>query len=130
MSVLNLSELIPERDTLDMGNGVNLEFISRAEMDVEDLAKMQKMRRSTVDAQKRLEKAETEQAALAAAKKVNDVLGDLLQLIIPDLTDDQLAALRMGQRGQIITWWTERHKEADAVLDPNGVGAAGPPAAN
>jgi hypothetical protein len=113
-----------------MGNGVNLEFISRAEMDVEDLAKMQKMRRSTVDAQKRLEKAETEQAALAAAKKVNDVLGDLLQLIIPDLTDDQLAALRMGQRGQIITWWTERHKEADAVLDPNGVGAAGPPAAN
>jgi len=120
MKTLNISSLIPERDKVDFGNGVVLEFISRREMDPTDIAKTKAIENQIRDAQKMLDEAEDNDGRLAAVNQLNDALGNSLRLIIAGLTDETLAGLKMGLRGEILRWWGEQNK--GDLAPKNGAG--------
>lgn len=120
MKTLNISSLIPERDKIDFGNGIVLEFISRREMDPTDIARTKAIESQIRDAQKILDEAEDNDERLRAVNHLNDALGDSLRLIIAGLTDDTLAGLKMGLRGEILRWWGEQNK--GDLAPKNGTG--------
>lgn len=120
MKTLNISSLIPERDKVDFGNGMVLEFISRREMDPTDIARTKAIESQIRDAQKMLDEAVDNDARLAAVNHLNDALGHSLRMIIAGLGDETLASLKMGVRGEILRWWGEQNK--GDLAPKNGVG--------
>lgn len=113
MATLDFATLVPERDKLEMGDGTTVEFLSTVEMDVEDMAVFKALQARAARVQTKMSKAATKNQSLELAREMNGVLGDILRRILPDLTDEQLAQLKMGYRSKIVAWWNEQNKLRD-----------------
>lgn len=110
MTSIDFSELIPERLRVNnLPDGSSLELINRNELGPEELAAVHSVQKRMASLQEELDDVdELDDEMLAAMNKMNDLSGEILLTLAPDMKPDTLASLKMGQRGAIIQWWTSQ----------------------
>jgi len=109
---LTFAELVPERDQFELADGEKIDFLSLAELDAIDAAR-------AIQIQKRIEDIDTKNLTEDNAGALNDALGDLIRLVLPDIPDDLLKGLKTGQRLMIVRFWGDNNQ---AQPEKNGAG--------
>ena len=127
MPALQISSLIPKRDTIDFGDGLILEIKSWSELhalDMGHLANLQGKAQVLIDAAREEGIDPAEQADRIA--QLHAHLDTHLLYITPDLRPEMLAPLGLSVKQGVINWWRVQHlkelgKESDGD-DPNTEG--------
>lgn len=118
---LSLAKITPQTEdkpAFDLGDRL-IYFRLSAEFGAFDQAKMSQLNRKIQKtSQALIDKPEDE----AIQERYTSLYGEFVKLLLPDLPDDVLKSLAMGQRTQIVSWWT---KENQAWNDKLGIGGVG-----
>lgn len=107
IALLRFQDLLPEHDEFDLGGGRKIAFRSRREFNAVDLGRL-----TAIEAKRKraMDGLATNPADTHAATLLDEAIGEFVKFILPDLPDDILAKLYLGQKAEIIEWWTARQK--------------------
>ena len=122
MPVLQISSLIPKRDTVDFGDGKAIEIKSWGELHALDmgyLANLQGKAQALIDAA--LEDGSDPAAQADRITQLHTHLDTTLLYVMPDLSPETLAPLEISVKQGVITWWRMQHLIA-LKPDPNAEG--------
>ena len=124
MPSLQISSLIPERDTIDFDGGLTVEIKNWSELHALDmgyLANLQGKAQALIEAAH--EDGGDPAAQAARVAQLNGHLDDSLLYIMPDLPPEALVSLDLCVKQGILNWWrVQRYaklEEADEDDSPN-----------
>jgi len=110
-ATLRFQDLVPERDEFDLGDGRKIFFRSRAEFDAADLARFRALDRRQRAIRERMNGEDASDDTVVAADEFDRLLRELIQIILPDLTAEEMTRLHLRQLSEIMTWWSERQHD-------------------
>lgn len=113
---MDFSDLLPTRDTFNMPDGQQLEFVSRSEFSAEDLAELSRLQKMVQSGLKAGEsKSKREKAR--GARTLDKALHGLLKCVLPGILEtDEYSSMTAGQKLQIVNWWTARNQSEEDEL--------------
>jgi hypothetical protein len=95
--MFSLSDLTPEREPFDLGNGQTIHFRNRSDFDLQELAAWERLRKTMEKVVEMRRKAADEQQHAFASTKSETAARELISLILPDLPSEILTRLTSGQ---------------------------------
>lgn len=108
MAELDLSK-VAERDTIKLPGGKVRQVIRHTDLGVYELAYLNLLQQKVGKADRELRGSKT--VTPAKEKKVLDLLGDVLKILIPGITPGELGQLSRGNREQIVWWWIAQNSD-------------------
>ena len=127
MPSLQISSLIPKRDTIDFDGGLTVEIKSWSELHALDmgyLANLQGKATELIDAAH--EDGGDLAAQAARVAQLHPILDAHLLYVMPDLPPEKLEPLAINVKQGILNWWRvqryEKLKGADEDESPNSEG--------
>ena len=106
--VLRLDELFPEKDYFELKEGESIPFLSAAELDAIHTAILTRLENSLKSCKAKLSQNGADEEA---ARQFDDTASDFVKFVLPDLPDEVLERLHLGQKVIILNWWTERNRK-------------------
>jgi len=126
MPTLQISSLIPKRDTVDFGDGVAIEIKSWSEMhalDMGHLSNLQGQAQELIEAAR--DGASDPEVQAERIVKLHECLDAHLLYLMPDLQPEALEPLALSAKQGVITWWRAQYLislEKNEDDDPNSEG--------
>jgi hypothetical protein len=99
-----------ERPTFELEDGTELDFRLRSDLGAADIARMQKCSKIISQLSARLQKNPDD---VRLAEKYNELYGDFVLILLPDLPAEVLAKLPTGARIEVVNFWTAEQKKLD-----------------
>lgn len=107
-ATFTFDQLRPDRDTFQLEDGTEIEFLNRTDFDAQMQARARKLGAAIETLNKRLEKnPDSKHDADALHKKHLEFLA----LILPDMPEGIADTLNAGRVGVIIQWWSEQQEK-------------------
>ena len=122
MPVLEISSLIPKRDTVDFGDGQPVEIKSWSELHALDmgyLANLQGKAQALIDAA--LEDGAGPEAQADRIAQLHEHLNATLRYVMPDVQPETLEGLELSVKQGILNWWRNQGRQM-LPEDPNAEG--------
>jgi hypothetical protein len=122
MPVLEISSLIPKRDTVDFGDGQTVEIKNWSELHALDmgyLANLQGKAQALID--EALEDGAGPEAQAERIAQLHEHLNATLRYVMPDVQPEMLDGLELSAKQGILNWWRSQGRQAPAEV-PNAEG--------
>ena len=113
---LTIASLIPDRNDVDFGNGKKFDILSMVEMDATEYAGFARMQSRAEGLQESIQDTSDPEEAGQVMTDLNNLLGELLTTLMPDLDAGTLKETRLGVRVGILDWWSAQNKLAPKAL--------------
>lgn len=99
--MFSLSDLSPDREPFDLGDGRTIYFRNKADFDLQELAAWERLRKTMAQVTDMRQKAASEQQHAYAASKSDTAARELIALVLPDLPSEISSRLHEGQIDQL-----------------------------
>ena len=99
--MLSLSNLTPVREQFDLGNGRFIEFRTKQDFDMQELAAWERLQKTYESVRKMRDKAASEQQHATASAKSDKASRELVGLVLPELPGQMMETLTAGQVDQL-----------------------------
>ncbi|MBX3056930.1 MAG: hypothetical protein KF770_10700 [Anaerolineae bacterium] len=101
--MFSLSDLTPDREPFDLGDGRLVYFRNKADFDLQELAAWERLLKAMEQVVSMRKKATNEQQYAYAANKSSTAARELIGLVLPELPADVRDRLTEGQIDQLAT---------------------------
>ncbi len=98
---------LTQHDHFQLENGETIDFKSSSELDVEDHARVLSYQKLLETAMSRLSKSPNDTQAKTT---LDSLTKKFIRMILPDLPDEILDRMVLGQKLKVMNFWMERNK--------------------
>lgn len=108
-----------ERDTFELPDGTLIEFRDRTDLSATQMGRMTRMRTEFTNLHTAFESGKLNETSLERkSAQLQDLLGEFVMIILPDMPEDVLNRLTAGQRNEIVNWWKKAQEEKKGLNSP------------
>jgi len=104
---LSFAALIPERDTFTDIDDKIYEVRCKVDFGAREMARASKLQTQLPNLLRRLKKQPDDEHA---AELMEKAIEQLVLMVIPDLPQERLDAMTLGQKQAILDWWNEQQR--------------------
>ena len=123
MPVLDISSLIPKRDTIDFGNDLVVEIKSWNELHALDMGYIANLQgKAQVLIEAAYENESDSEAQADRMEQLSQLLTKTLCYVMPDVQPEVLDAIDAGVKQKVLNWWRGQRFTEPSDDDPNASG--------